>query len=298
MNPDFFSFPSAQFGGWFLSACIILSFSQGGFANDSEPTRTRLFRSKNTEATEDLAMALEKGANEAVIPIRIALDPGHGGKDDGAKGKLGLSEKNLSLQICTQLKERLIGALRKSNIPVEIRLTRETDLFVGLQERVNFANSWDADLFLSVHANWSPSAKASGFEVYFLSVDASDEEAKRTVELENSTKNDLGLVPNVALILQDLLTTQHIEKSSQFAEAVFNNMVRDLRPNKRAVRQGPFTVLSGTRMPAILIEVGYLTNFDDSRNLAKMSYLMRVSGAISAGIVSHVLKERKTGKLS
>lgn len=222
--------------------------------------------------------------------IRIFIDAGHGGKDDGAQG-FGVSEASLSLLLTKRVQHLLLLASKYRNAPMEIMLSRSGDETLTLRDRYRAANTWEADVFVSVHANASPSPKTNGFEVYFLSTEATDETTQRLVSKENGGETRKESM--VTQILADTKNAFHIRESSGFAESVFNAMSRTIRPNVRAVRQGPFTVLAGTDMPAVLIEVGYLTHPVESKLLTKETYLNRLAGAISSGIIEYFVDTKR-----
>lgn len=225
--------------------------------------------------------------------FRVLLDPGHGGHDKGARSEAGLLEKNLCLDVASRVASALNASAKIRGVPMEVRLTRSSDRFVTLRDRVLTANEWKADLFISIHANAAPSPAPSGFEIYFLSTEASDNHTRYLVEKENSV--DEKVPPGVLSILSDLQRTNHIQESGQLARQFFRRMSRSLRANVRGVRQGPFTVLNGTEMPAILIEIGYLTNERDAAELARQGYLNRLVGAISSSIFQTVAELRRLG---
>ncbi|MEZ4750715.1 MAG: N-acetylmuramoyl-L-alanine amidase [Bdellovibrionota bacterium] len=218
--------------------------------------------------------------------FRVLIDPGHGGHDKGARSEAGMLEKDLCLDVAGRVATALNGSAKIRGVPLEVRLTRSSDRFVTLRDRVLTANEWKADLFISIHANAAPSPTPSGFEIYFLSTEASDNHTRYLVEKENSVEEVVP--PGVLSILSDLHRTNHIQESGQLARQFFHRMSRSLRPNVRGVRQGPFTVLNGTEMPAILIEIGYLTNERDAAELARQGYLNRLVGAISSSIFQTV----------
>jgi N-acetylmuramoyl-L-alanine amidase len=228
--------------------------------------------------------------------VRIFLDPGHGGKDSGAQGYFAISESKLAMRLAKRVQFELLRSSKYRGLPMEIMMSRQGDEFLPLKERYLAANAWDADVFVSIHGNSSPSPKAKGFEVYFLSNEASDERTKQVVKNENDsdTKKE-SLVTN---ILADTKTAFHIRESSAFAESVFNAMSRIIRPNVRAVRQGPFTVLAGTDMPAVLVEVGYVSHPDEARLLGKEAYLNRVASAISSGVIEYFVDTKRLKRKS
>lgn len=228
--------------------------------------------------------------------IKILIDAGHGGKDLGAQGLFRISEKALALKMSQFVAREIEKQTKRTPLdrPVEVELTRDSDTYIPLKERVQTANSRGADLFVSIHANSSPVTKARGFEVYFLNSEATDEEATKLARVENA-EHEKPLNAGVFSILSDVQANQHINESSLFAETLFSNISTKALSRARAVRQGPFTVLHGTTMPAVLIEVGYITNGEDAANLTKDNYLKRLAGAISSGIIEFALKRKRIG---
>ncbi len=229
-------------------------------------------------------------------PIRVVIDAGHGGKDLGARGFFAVLEKEICLRISMMVRREVERFSKIKDIPIEVTLTRDDDSYLPLHERVRRANSLGADLFLSVHANSSPYPKARGFEVYFLSNEASDSDARTLAKMENAS--ELAATPvkaDILSILTDVQKTQHISQSSSFAEVMYQALSRKLRSNGRGVRQAPFTVLAGTAMPALLVEVGYVTHYDEARLLASAPYLKRLANAISNGVVEFILQMKKLG---
>jgi N-acetylmuramoyl-L-alanine amidase len=276
----------------------LLFLSSQGFAEDAlQELRMRSYNVSDAAQprhVEKIEVPQPHPEPKEVPTYKILIDPGHGGRDIGAQGLFGISEKNLSLKIGKLVKREIEKYFntRGSDIPVEVEMTRDDDAFVALKDRVNAANSWGADLFVSIHGNSSPYVKARGFEVYFLNAEASDEEAKKLARVENS-EHERSLKYNVMSMIADVQATYHISESSQFAEMVFSSLSMRVPSSGRGVRQAPFTVLHGTTMPAILVEVGYLTNILESKNLTREPYLKRLANAISTGIVDFAVKKKK-----
>ncbi len=227
--------------------------------------------------------------------LRIVIDPGHGGKDLGALGHYGVMEKKLCLLLGQLVRERLQKDLAARGIAADVVMSRDRDLFLSLRDRVRFANDTGADLFLSIHGNSSEYPGVRGFEVYFLSAEATDARAKALARAENSEHVEAPLKADVLSILSDLKANQHVSESSRFAETVFRAMARTLHANGRGVRQAPFTVLFGTAMPALLVEVGYLTHREEALLLNRALYLRRLSGAISSGVIEYALTMKDLG---
>jgi N-acetylmuramoyl-L-alanine amidase len=195
----------------------------------------------------------------------VVLDAGHGGHDEGATGPSGLREKDLVLDVA----KRLAIRLRKSGI--QVVLTRDGDRFLSLEERTSVANDARADLFLSIHANASRSRSPKGVETYFASLDATDDAAREVAARENDA---LGAVAPeyrrddpLAAILGDLIETQHLQESSEFAKIAQHELSAIDRARSRGVKQAPFVVLMGVQMPASLVEIGFITNPTEEKGL-------------------------------
>jgi N-acetylmuramoyl-L-alanine amidase len=234
-------------------------------------------------------LALAAGAAGATIssePAWVAVvDPGHGGEKDGAIGPGGVREKDLTLQIA----RRVAARLRRQG--ARVVLTRSADRGVGLAERAARANAEGAELFLSIHLNALPGparARARGVETYFLSADASDASATAVAARENADRlaGEPELDPRdpVSGILQDLADTDALSGSSRLAYAVHERLVKRLRSEDRGVKQAPFYVLAGARMPAVLIEVGFVSNAAEARKLSAPAYQDEVAEAIADGV--------------
>lgn len=215
----------------------------------------------------------------------IVLDPGHGGKDPGAIGRGGLKEKDVTLKLAMMLKEKLT---REAG--AKIILTREADVFIPLEERTAIANSQDADLFVSIHVNASPRRAASGIETYILSL-SNNEEARRVAARENATST--RSVSDLEFILNDLIKTAKTNDSAKLASVVQDNLVTGLRKKFDSVRSNgvkgaPFYVLVGTKMPAVLVEVSFISNPDEEKRLRDEAYLNEVVEGIAAGIMHYM----------
>ena len=230
----------------------------------------------------------------------IIIDAGHGGKDPGAVGKGGLKEKNITLNVAKNLESSLKGKVK--NVPVY--LSRRTDIFLELHERTEFANKRLKKningIFVSIHVNASISPKISGFETYFLSQNPSNEEARNTAALENNVvifeekagrKKKYG---EIEYIEARMITTQIQKESSMLARAIQNAMSKNVKPFKsRGVRKADFYVLRGSLMPAVLVEIGFITNESESKLLNKPDYQKMLSDSISDGIVAFITEYNK-----
>jgi N-acetylmuramoyl-L-alanine amidase len=224
----------------------------------------------------------------AMEPLRlIVLDAGHGGHDPGATGPSGVMEKEVVLDVTKR-----VARLVEEDLGIKVALTRSSDVFVPLRERTNFANKRRADLFVSIHANAHPRAVSEGVEVYFLSSEASDKDARQVaavengvIQLESPAARQKGDV--LKSILWDLAQSEFQQESSFMAETVLDSMTMSLRLVPRGVKQAGFYVLGGAAMPAILVEIGFLTNRKEERKLATAEYREAVARAISTGLTEY-----------
>lgn len=215
----------------------------------------------------------------------IVLDPGHGGKDPGAVGKNGLKEKDVTLKLARMLREKLT-----QDAGAKIILTRDSDVFIPLEERTAIANSKDADLFVSIHINASPRRAATGIETYILSL-SNNEEARRVAARENATST--RSVSDLEFILNDLIKTAKTNDSARLATVVQDNLVSGLRKKFDSIRSNgvkgaPFYVLVGTKMPAVLVEVSFISNPEEEERLKDEAYLREVVEGIAAGITHYM----------
>ena len=225
----------------------------------------------------------------------IIIDPGHGGSDRGAKGTSGLLEKNVTLAIAKKLKSVI-----ERNLPARVILTRTEDINISLEDRASIANNQKADMFISIHANASYRKSAHGSETYFLSLHASDEETRRLAYFENnSDKLEDEILPenieDIKLILWDLAQTSYLKQSSQLAENIQNELNYLLGTTNRGIKQAPFKVLSNVAMPAVLIEVAFITNPEEEKKLSSPKFQYQVAHAIYRGIINYI-KSQKLNK--
>jgi N-acetylmuramoyl-L-alanine amidase len=227
-----------------------------------------------------------------VTPLRlIVLDAGHGGHDPGAVGPAGLQEKDLVLDVT-----RRVARLVEDRLSVKAVLSRDGDHFVPLRDRTSFANKERADLFVSIHANAHRATASTGVETYFLSSEATDTAARQVAALENSvvqlekTPGRGGRLDAVKAILWDLAQSEFQLESSRLAEVVQDSMTQALRIPNRGVKQAGFYVLGGAAMPAILIEIGFVTNPKEERRLKESTYRDEIARAILAGLAEYKKK--------
>lgn len=242
------------------------------------PDKTKRESARTPTTTRDRLPTL---AEQFGLGVKtIVLDPGHGGKDPGAMGANGLREKDIVLTVA----KKVADILRRETA-FHVILTRDRDVYLPLEERTAIANTSEADLFLSIHANSAPNRHASGVETYYLSLATSREEMQAAA-LENAAS--ASRLSDLQSILQDLMQNSKIEESVRFAGSVQNSMINGLnrhyRINNLGVKKAPFIVLIGAQMPAVLTEIAFLSNSEDENRLRDDRYLDAVARHIADGI--------------
>jgi N-acetylmuramoyl-L-alanine amidase len=228
-------------------------------------------------------LAAPRGINRAVLPLsvkRIVIDPGHGGKQHGAISESGVSEKDITLDIALRLRRLM------ENSPFEVIMTREKDQSLQLEKRVAFANSANADLFLSIHVNWTEFREIRPLETYY--VGATDDPA--ILKLASIENRDSGYsLADYRRLLEKIYFDTRRDESHALARTVNAELYRALSQinpdlENRGVKTAPFAVLMGTQMPAVLAEVSCLSNEDDVKLLTNSDYRERIAEALLQGI--------------
>jgi len=227
----------------------------------------------------------------------VVIDPGHGGKDNGARGRGGLREKEVTLAIALKLKE-----LIERQPGVKVALTRTGDYFVPLKERTAIANhakeGMPADLFISIHTNAHKNAKVGGFESFYIS-DTIDPDAEATAAMENAVVAlddpddfaDADLIP----ILWDLQFMEFVSQSGELAATIQNELGKRLGTRNRGLRQGKFIVLAGVAMPGALVEIGFISNRVEEAKFKTADFRDKCAGALAAAVST--FKERRDVRL-
>lgn len=216
----------------------------------------------------------------------IVLDPGHGGIDNGTKGKNGTLEKDVVLAFAQALRDKLAGSGK-----YRVDMTRSDDTFIPLNERVRFARVHNAALFISIHADYVPprEGRAEGATVYTLSEHASDAEAARLAEAENRADAIAGVdltaaSDEVANILVDLAQRETKTFSQQFARTVVGELKNAARLYKHPLKSAGFVVLRAPDVPSVLVELGYMSTSDDLKNLTSASWRARTAEAVAQAV--------------
>lgn len=211
--------------------------------------------------------------------LKIAVDPGHGGEDGGAKGPKGLREKDATLELARDLK----AALEEAGF--EALLTREDDTFIPLWDRARMANEAGADLFLSLHLNAAKARAATGSEVFFLSLDQGDSDAAEVAALENAGAAERPAQDSVlSSILQDLAQKAYLQESERLAVRIQTQLNHLGGIKERGVKQAPFVVLRGAAMPAVLLEAAFISNPKEESKLRDAGFRRKVAESIALGV--------------
>ncbi len=236
----------------------------------------------------------QSGSASGILPDRasiaprvrpvVVLDPGHGGIDGGTVSRKGTPEKKVVLAFARELRKKLLATGR-----FEVHMTRNDDRFISLGKRVKFARAKKADLFIAVHADSLRQRRVRGATVYTLSEKASDAEAAALAEKENNADFiggvDIGEdAGEVAGILLDLALRETKNHSIYFARRVVKNLQPVTPLNRRPVRSAGFKVLRAPDVPSVLLELGYLSNRHDEKNLISSKWRRKAAGAVTAAI--------------
>jgi N-acetylmuramoyl-L-alanine amidase len=228
----------------------------------------------------------------------VMIDPGHGGYDPGTQSTAGAMEKDLALQIAIRLKD----ALEARGIRAE--LTRSSDVFISLAERTRIANRAGADLFVSIHLNSSPNTGATGIEVYYLN-NTTDRATIRLARMENAGTGSYGTpdASNLNYILTDLRQSYKASEAASLARMIDAQAVTDLdarlglNVNALGAKMGPFYVLVGAHMPAVLVECGFMSNPLEATRLDSGPYQDVLAGAIATAVAHYFDADLAAGNL-
>ena len=219
----------------------------------------------------------------------IVIDAGHGGKDPGAVSANGkIYEKNVTLNVALMVGE----TIKKKHPEVKVLYTRDTDVFVGLNDRARIANRANADLFISIHTNAAKNRSAIGAETYTLGIE--EARTERNLEIakrengviffeENHEKKYANFNPNSpeSYIIFEFMQSEFVKESIHIAQYVQSNLTAEANRHDRGVRQAGFLVLHATSMPSILVELGYISNNEEAKYLASDAGQKKMSNCIS-----------------
>jgi N-acetylmuramoyl-L-alanine amidase len=239
------------------------------------------------EKSEDQSTP-EPGKEKAHDLIRtICLDPGHGGSDLGAVSRSNLMEKDITLKLAKKLK-----GIIESKLGLHVVMTRETDEEVSLNSRVAKANNQKAQMFVSIHVNSSYRKAATGPETYYVSLKATDQDAFLLSQKENNAFNEeidkLASDDELKMILWDMAQNEYIKESAKLADYIQYELNILMDTQNRGVKQAPFRVLMRAAMPAILVEIAFVSNFSEEKKLKDDAFLGKVAAALYTGISKYI----------
>ena len=229
-------------------------------------------------------------------PYIVVLDPGHGGSDTGASGKMGrkrISEKEIALAIAIRTEKILSNPAfsRALGRPVRVILTRRGDSAVSLEDRSEKAKRAGADLFVSIHANSEPSRRAHGLETYFLN-NTDDESALKLQQIENrmSKRNRGGSEGDSSLLIRSVAADAVVESSRSAAEILHSSLVDELRREEvkfqdRGVRQAMLYVLLDAQVPAVLVEAFFLSHQRDLALVSQPENRAKIAEGLAKGVL-------------
>lgn len=241
----------------------------------------------DTETFKDIIPTEKEIAKDAKI---IVLDAGHGGMDSGAIGPTGVKEKDINLEIVFYLRD-----LFKKDKNYKTILTRFDDTFIPLAQRTNIANENNADLFVSVHCNANFNRAVAGFEIYFLSENASDSAAKATAILENSSLDLEDKTNEQKSVLEKMLWSmvinEHMNESSELCSFIVSETKGRLKIPNKGIKQANFFVLRGTQMPAVLVECAYLSNYTEEAKLQTSKFQKAIADSIYEGVKKYYARK-------
>jgi len=243
-----------------------------------------------TASVEDPASVAPPLVLEQTGLRTIVLDPGHGGTELGARGPGGTLEKDVVLSIARRLKAAI-----ESRLGLRVLMTRSGDETVPLDARAALANNNKADLFVSLHANASVRSSVSGAEVFYVNVGDYDVAGAEAAEPGATLPALGGGQRSVDLILWEMAQARHLDESARFAAIVEEELRRRVPMSPRAIQQAPFRVLVGANMPAVLVEMGFISNPDEEQRLASGEYQAQLTAALLDAIVRYKASVDRVG---
>ena len=235
--------------------------------------------SNNTRITQTQSQSQSGNTSRGNKKYTIVVDPGHGGRDSGARGN-GYNEKDIALQVAT----RLANNLRQD---YNVIMTRDSDFFVPLDTRAKIGNDANADFFISIHLNSGSSSSANGTEVFYFSKKDQGSYAAQVAKFENKVDGSYGDVPFSDFILNDIFYRKNQKTSQAIAESVLNNLINTTGLRRRGVFGANFAVLRGSNSPSILVELGFMNNYSDLSQYLTPDGQERAANAIGSAIRSY-----------
>lgn len=263
-------------------------------APQDKPSQKKLREDKPASEPEQRPVTSEPSRGKFIVVI----DPGHGGKDPGAVGPNGTREKDVVLQVARKLKTRIDKEKGMAAI-----LTRDSDTFLPLRERMELAHQHKADLFISVHADANPSSRVNGSSVYILSEKgASSEAARLLAESENSYEVKFGgrslsnTSDRIASVLLDLSQNAMIDRSLSLAKGVLNELAKVNDPLRNRVESARFVVLRSPDIPSMLVETAFISNPSEEKRLRTADYQHKLAAAMFKGVKRYQIAYADSGQ--
>ena len=235
--------------------------------------------SNNTRITQTQSQSQSGNTSRGNKKYTIVVDPGHGGRDSGARGN-GYNEKDIALQVAT----RLANNLRQD---YNVIMTRDSDFFVPLDTRAKIGNDANADFFISIHLNSGSSSSANGTEVFYFSKKDQGSYATQVAKFENKVDGSYGDVPFSDFILNDIFYRKNQKTSQAIAESVLDGLINLTGLRRRGVFGANFAVLRGSNSPSILVELGFMNNYSDLSQYLTPDGQERAANAIGSAIRSY-----------
>ncbi len=246
-------------------------------------------QARGKEGTEEKAyekdpissLLLRRREEEKVY--KVVLDPGHGGEDPGAIGPSGLREKDVVLAVAKEL-----AKLLEEEAGVKVYLTRRDDSFISLNQRTEMANQLGGDIFISIHANAMYNKEANGVETFFNSRYSYGEGAEAVAARENVSLGSEDVSEEAKVIFWDLIQDRYRNESNDLSHLVQGELSETTGLENRGVKSAPFYVLRGAAMPAILVEIGFISNPWEERKLKGEDFRKRIALGIFKGLKAYL----------
>jgi N-acetylmuramoyl-L-alanine amidase len=280
--------------GVVLAAAALGASNRSSLEEKASEDRALIGEARRSTVTVELGSAVgDVKVTEAGTPGRpiVVLDPGHGGRDPGAKGVSGsTNEKDLTLAFARELRDELSSRGR-----VRVAMTRDDDRYLTLDQRAEIARRLGASAYLSLHIDSAPNPRARGATVYSLSDVASDSEAARLADKENRDEGLSSVADgSVRGMLSDLALREQMNASASLAERLVRKSAGRYQLRPEPHRFADFRVLRHAEVPAVLFEAGYLSNSDDEALLLqpekRAQIVLALAQAIEADVASRMIR--------
>ena len=269
------------------SRMMIEIITQKPIDRPEKPVRPLTPLEKAAKAEEEAMLSQLRSDGGLTYQVkRVVIDAGHGGFDPGAVGPTGLKEKDVVLDLAQRVGQKI-----SDTGTIKSFLTRTGDYYIPLSDRTVIANQYQADLFVSIHINANENRKAQGCETYFCSEKASSDEAARVAAFENAVlkydepfKKTPGYI-DIEEILFDFERRLYWEESGNFAGTFQGHFEQALPFKSRGVHSANFFVLRHAKMPSILLETGFISNYDEEAKLKQAAFREEIAIAVVRGLI-------------